>query len=241
MQQFIYDFIVLFSPAFLMGFLHTFIPCEDKAIFFFWSFGISKKPNRSVLILVLYGLGLMGANLIITIITVGISLTPRLVIPGFTIDPYLLSFLGALTSAIAAVILIIFITHSNYTQKIHSKYKDEIVRLNWEKLRTPFLFGIIVGFAPCIFEFFIYYKCLTLALTYDFFWVIMYMFYFSLGTFIGLFPLALAKHGTSQIRSPGEQKRSIVYLIMILVIIVFNIVIMIVSLFKVNIFPGLLY
>jgi len=239
MLQFIYDLIVLFAPAFFYGFLHTFIPCEDKAIFFFWSFGISKKPKRSVLILVLYGLGLMAANLIITIITVAISLTPRLVIPGFTIDPYLLSFLGALTSAIAAVILFIFITQSNYHQKIHSRYKDEIVRLNWEKLRTPFFFGIIVGFAPCIFEFFIYYKCLTLALTYDFFWIIMYMFYFSLGTFIGLFPLALAKHGTAQIKSVGEQKRSIVYLIMILIIIVFNIIIMFVSVFKVNIFPEL--
>lgn len=239
MYQFIYDLIVLFAPAFLYGFLHTFIPCEDKAIFFFWSFGISKKPKRSVLILVLYGLGLMGANLIITIITVGISLTPRLVIPGYTIDPYLLSFLGALTSAIAAVLLFIFITQSNYPQKIHSRYKDEIVRLNWEKMRTPFVFGIIVGFAPCIFEFFIYYKCLTLALTYDFFWVIMYMFYFSLGTFTGLFPLALAKHGTSQIKSVGEEKRSVVYLIMILVIIIFNIIIMFVSLFKVNIFPVL--
>jgi sulfite exporter TauE/SafE len=240
MQQFIYDLIVLFAPSFILGFLHTFIPCEDKAIFFFWSFGISKQPKKSVLILVLYGLGLMAANLIITIITVGISITPRLVIPGFTMDPYFLSFLGALTSAIAAVILFVFITKSNYTQKIHSRYKDEIVRLNWEKMRTPFVFGIIVGFAPCVFEFFIYYKCLTLALTYDFFWVITYMFYFSLGTFIGLFPLALAKHSTSQIRSTEEQSRSVVYLIMILVIIVFNIIIMFVSIFKVNIFPGLL-
>jgi len=238
MLQFIYDLLVLFAPAFTLGFLHTIIPCEDKAIFFFWSFGISKKPKRSVLILILYGLGLMGANLIITMITVGISLTPRLVIPGFTFDPYLLSFLGALTSVIAAIILFLFITRSNYTQTIHSRYKDEIVRLNWEKLRTPFFFGIIVGFAPCVFEFYIYYKCLTLALTYDFLWVITYIFYFSLGTFIGLFLLALAKHGTAQIRNPEEKKRSIVYVIMILVIIVFNIVIMIVSLFKVNIFPA---
>ena len=100
MHQFIYDLIVFFGPAFLLGFLHTFIPCEDKAIFFFWSFGISKKPKRSVLILVLYGLGIMGANLIITVITVGISLTPRLVIPGLIIDPYLLNFIGGFTSVI---------------------------------------------------------------------------------------------------------------------------------------------
>ena len=56
--------LVIFAPAFTLGILHTAIPCEDKAIFFFWSFGISKTPLRSILILVLYGLGLISSNLI---------------------------------------------------------------------------------------------------------------------------------------------------------------------------------
>jgi len=54
--------LVVFAPAFTLGFLHTAIPCEDKAIFFFWSFGISKTPSKSISILVLYGLGLMSSK-----------------------------------------------------------------------------------------------------------------------------------------------------------------------------------
>ena len=58
---------LIFAPAFLLGILHTLIPCEDKAIFFFWSFGISKTPKKSFFILLVYGLGLMSSNLIIAV------------------------------------------------------------------------------------------------------------------------------------------------------------------------------
>ena len=239
MQQFIYDLIVLFAPAFLIGILHTLIPCEDKAIFFFWSSGISKTPGRSLLILIFYGLGLILSNLIITIIAIAISLTPQFLIPDFSTDPYLLSFIGALASTIAAIILFILITRSDYAQKIHSKYKDEIVKLNWEKDKTPFLFGVLVGFAPCFIEIFIYYKCVTLVLTYDFIMALIYVLYFSVGTFIGLLFIALAKHGTAQKIKPEEEKRNLIFILMILIIIVFNIVIMFVSIFRGNVYPDI--
>ena len=70
------EYFIIFIPAFVLGILHTVIPCEDKAIFCFWSFGISKNPKISVLILVLYGLGLMSANMVIAGISVSISLIP---------------------------------------------------------------------------------------------------------------------------------------------------------------------
>lgn len=239
MQQFFYDLAIHFVPAFLIGILHTTIPCEDKAIFFFWSFGISKNSKKSALILVLYGLGLVGANLIIATITTIISITPQFILPHFRMDPYILSFLGALTSTIAAIILFIIIIKSNYTQKIHARYKDTIITFNWEKFRTPFLFGALVGLAPCIFEFFIYSQAVILATTKGFLMGPIYVFYFGIGTFVGLIFIALIKRGTSRYIKPSDQRKNTLFIIMVSIIIIFNIIIMYVSILRVNIFPSI--
>lgn len=227
--------LVVFAPAFTLGFLHTAIPCEDKAIFFFWSFGISKTPLRSVLILVLYGLGLMSSNLIIAFITIIISLLPQIFIPGIIPDDFMINFFGAVVSMFAGIILLFFITIKKYMP--HSKYKDELSDLNWEKNKTPYLFGILAGFAPCIFELLIYSQCLQYSLSGIFIDGIFIVFYFSLGTFVGLFPLALAKHGTSQILKTREPKSNRVLIIMILIIIIFNTIVMILSFLRIRVFP----
>ncbi|MFW9826819.1 MAG: sulfite exporter TauE/SafE family protein [Candidatus Thorarchaeota archaeon] len=229
---------LIFAPAFLLGILHTLIPCEDKAIFFFWSFGISKTPQKSFFILIVYGLGLMSSNLIIAIGLVLISLIPQYLIPGISqIEPYTINFFGSLTSMFAGIILLFFITRRGYMP--HSKAKDEIFQFNWEKKKTPYLFGILAGFAPCIFEFLIYSQCLTYSLGSDFGFVdgIFTVFYFSLGTFIGLFPIALAKHGTSQIIKPKKNRKNWILILMITIIIVFNTVVMILSFLRIPVFP----
>ncbi|MBN1803559.1 MAG: sulfite exporter TauE/SafE family protein [Candidatus Lokiarchaeota archaeon] len=238
MDQFLYDLLVFFAPAFLLGILHTAIPCEDKAIFFFWSFGISKTPKKSLFILSFYGFGVMSSNMAIAIIGILITHSPRLLVPDFSLDPYQFSFLGGLTSLIAAIILFFVINYSNYTEKIHSRFKNEISKLHWDKNRTPFLFGMVVGFAPCIFEFFIYANVITLSLSYDIFMGIIYLFYFWLGTFTGLFLIALAKMGTSQIFHPNIKQKKTIFIIMIFIIIVFNIIVIIASLFRINIYPS---
>ncbi|MFX0082345.1 MAG: sulfite exporter TauE/SafE family protein [Candidatus Hodarchaeota archaeon] len=227
--------LVVFAPAFTLGFLHTAIPCEDKAIFFFWSFGISKTPLRSLLILILYGLGLISSNLIIAFITIFISLLPQLLIPEIIPDDFTINFFGAVVSMFAGIILLFFITRRKYIP--HSKYKDELSELNWEKKKTPYLFGILAGFAPCIFELLIYSQCLQYSLSGIFIDGIFIVFYFSLGTFVGLFPLALAKHGTSQILKARESKTNWILLVMILIIILFNTVVMILSFLRIRVFP----
>jgi len=227
--------LVVFAPAFTLGLLHTAIPCEDKAIFFFWSFGISKTPLRSILILVLYGLGLISSNLIIAFITVFISLLPQIFIPHIIPDDFTINFFGAVVSMFAGIILLLFITRRKYIP--HSKYKDEISDLNWEKKKTPYLFGVLAGFAPCIFELLIYSQCLQYSLSGIFIDGIFIVFYFSLGTFVGLFPLALAKQGTSQILKAREPKTNWILLIMILIIILFNTAVMILSFLHIRVFP----
>jgi sulfite exporter TauE/SafE len=230
--------LLIFAPAFLLGILHTLIPCEDKAIFFFWSFGISKTPKKSFYILIVYGLGLITSNLIIATGTILISFIPQYLIPGISnIKPYTINFFGSLTSMFAGFILLFFITRRGYIP--HSKRKDEIFQFNWEKKKTPYLFGILAGFAPCIFEFFIYSQCLTFSLGSDLGFIdgIFTVFYFSLGTFIGLFPIALAKHGTSQIVKLKETKKNWTLIMMILIIIIFNTVVMILSFLRIPVFP----
>ncbi|MFX1365692.1 MAG: sulfite exporter TauE/SafE family protein [Promethearchaeota archaeon] len=230
--------LLIFAPAFTLGILHTLMPCEDKAIFFFWSFGISKTLKKSVYILVLYGLGLMTSNMVLATITILISFIPRLLIPGIhQIPPNIINFFGAMTSMFAGFILLLFYTSKGYMP--HSKRKDEIFEFNWEKKKTPYLFGILAGFAPCIFEFFIYSQCLTYSLGawWGFIDGIFTVFYFSLGTFIGLFPLALAKHGTSQIMKSTSSKRNWTLITMFVIIILVNTLIMILSFLGVYMFP----
>ena len=229
------EYIIIFMPAFLLGILHTAIPCEDKAIFFFWSFGIAKTPTKSIYILALYGLGLICANMIIASVTVLITQVPRFVFPAFTPDPYIINFFGAFTSMIAGIAILFFLTRRDYTP--HSRYSKEISTLDWELKKTPFFFGILAGFAPCIFELIIYSQSFQFSLGYGFIEGLLVVFYFSLGTFVGLFPLALAKYGTSQMVKPNIKSRKVIFYMMILIIIAFNSVVMILSFLRISVFP----
>ena len=229
------EYLIIFMPAFLLGILHTAIPCEDKAIFFFWSFGIAKTPTKSIYILALYGLGLICANMIIASVTVLITQVPRFVFPAFTPDPYVINFFGAFTSMIAGIAILFFLTRRDYTP--HSRYSKEIPTLDWELKKTPFFFGVLAGFAPCIFELIIYSQSFQFSLGYGFIEGLLVVFYFSLGTFVGLFPLALAKYGTSQMVRPNIKRRKMVYYLMISIIIAFNSVVMILSFLRISVFP----
>ena len=229
------EFFIIFIPSFLLGILHTLIPCEDKAIFFFWSFGIAKNPKKSFYILILYGIGLITSNVIIAFGTVLISFVPRFIIPELISDPYTVNFFGAFTSMFAGIIILIFIMRYDYMP--HAKYSKSIVKLNWERNKTPYLFGVLVGFAPCIFELIIYSQCLQFSLAHGFVEGVLIVLYFSLGTFVGLFPLALAKQGTSQVVRPKDSKRTIIFYIMLSIIIIFNTVVLILSFLRIPVFP----
>jgi sulfite exporter TauE/SafE len=229
------EYFIILMPAFLLGVCHTLIPCEDKAIFFFWSFGIAKTPKKSIYILMLYGLGLITSNMIIASVTVFITQVPRFIIPGFTPDPVIINFFGAFTSMFAGIFFLFFVTRRDYLP--HSKYFKDITNLDWELKKTPYVFGIIAGFAPCIFELIIYSQAFQLSLGYGFIEGLLVVFYFSIGTFVGLFPLALAKQGTSLIVKPKERRKNTIYYIMLLIIIIFNTTVMVLSFLGVSVFP----
>jgi sulfite exporter TauE/SafE len=229
------EYFAILMPAFLLGILHTAIPCEDKAIFFFWSFGIAKTPKKSIYILALYGLGLITSNMIIASISIFITQVPRFVFPAYVPDPYVINFFGAFTSMFAGIFLLFFITRRDYMP--HSKYSKDIPSLDWELKKTPYFFGVLAGFAPCIFELIIYSQSVQLSLGYGFIEGFLVVFYFSLGTFVGLFPLALAKQGSSLIMKTKEKKGKTIFYIMILIIIAFNTVVMLLSFLQISVFP----
>ena len=216
------------------------MPCEDKSIFMFWNFGIAKEPKNSVFILVLYGIGLITANLTIAIITILISLIPLILLPGVASDPYAITFFGAFSSTFAAIFVLFFVTRSDYLP--HSKRKEEILELDWNKRRTPYIFGLLAGFPPCIFELYIYSQCLVYTLSYGWLEGFFTVFYFSLGTFIGLFPLALAKQ-TAETIIPKEKeeknRKKAIYVVMLMIIISVNIIIMILSFLRIDVFARL--
>ncbi|NVM18139.1 MAG: sulfite exporter TauE/SafE family protein [Candidatus Lokiarchaeota archaeon] len=229
------EYFIIFMPTFLLGILHTAIPCEDKAIFFFWSLGIAKTPKRSIYILALYGLGLITANMIIASVSVFITQVPRFVFPAYIPDPFVINFFGAFTSMFAGIFLLFFITRRDYLP--HSKYSKDIPSLDWELKKTPYFFGILAGFAPCIFELIIYSQSVQLSLGYGFIEGFLVVFYFSLGTFVGLFPLALAKQGSSLIVKTKKDRKNTIFYIMILIIVVFNTMVMLLSFFRISVFP----
>ena len=230
------EYFIILLPAFLLGLLHSLMPCEDKSIFMFWSLGITKEPKNSVFILILYGIGLMTANITIAIIMILISLIPLIFLPNFVSDPYAITFFGAFSSTFVAIFFLFFITRKDYLP--HSKRKEEILELDWEKRRTPYIFGLAAGFPPCVFELYIYSNCLIYTLSYGWLEGFLIVLYFSLGTFIGLFPLAVAKQ-TAETMLPKEKeeeklkRRNAIYFIMLLIIIGINIIIMILSFLRV--------
>ncbi|TXT61566.1 MAG: conserved membrane protein of unknown function [Promethearchaeota archaeon] len=234
MSQVVLDpLLLIFFPAFIIGILHTALPCEDKAIFLFWSFGIAKNAKRSLAILILYGFGLISSNMIIAFVSVLVTLIPEIF--GIHPSPFLINFMGSLSSTVAAIVLLFLVMYKDYIP--HSKLKEDITNLDWNRYRTPFLFGVLTGFTPCIFELIIYSQCVTLSLSYNYIPGLLTVFYFSLGTFVGLFPLALAKLGTSQIFKHRKFKQNKIYIVMIVIIVIFNIIVMILSFFEIHVFP----
>ncbi|TFG22417.1 MAG: hypothetical protein EU529_10500 [Promethearchaeota archaeon] len=239
------EYWIIFLPAFLLGLLHTVMPCEDKALFCFYSFGVTKDPKSSFFILTLYGLGLMTANLTIAIISILVILIPLILLPSVVLDPHAITFFGAFSSTFVAITFLFFITRKEYFP--HSKYKDSIMNLDWNKRRTPYIFGLLAGFPPCLFELYIYSQCLIFSLSYGWLEGFFTVFYFSLGTLIGLFPLALAKRTAETIKPfPKETKtkmegsektkKNTIYVIMLLIIIGVNIIIMVLSFLEINLF-----
>ena len=184
-------FTFVIWTGFFLGVLHTIMPCEDKFIFCFYAFGVSRDWKQAFRIVNFYGFGLFLTNFIIGAILSYISS-----IIGLTVfenlNPYIINALSGLTLIFSGLIMIYQIKKKRYWP--HSEQLQELIE-NLPTLRsrkrTSFLLGILAGIPPCIFEIAIYVHASILSIEYGWGNGVWTVFFFGIGTWLGLIPLAL--------------------------------------------------
>ncbi len=184
-------FTFVLWTGFFLGILHTIMPCEDKFIFCFYAFGVSRDWKQAFRIVNFYGFGLFLTNFIIGAIVSYISS-----ILGNTL---LENLNGFLINAFSGIILIIsgLIMIYQLRKKIYWPHSEQLQELieNLPTLRsrkrTSFLLGILAGIPPCIFEIAIYTHASILSIEYGWGNGVWTVFFFGIGTWLGLIPLAL--------------------------------------------------
>ncbi len=178
---------LVFWPGFFLGILHTLLPCEDKAIFFFYTFGTSRDSKHAFRILMAYGFGLLCTNMLIgTIAAFG-----GLIFGG--LNEYVTNGLGAISIIISGIIMLF--QNKSFRLKPHHQQGNEISESFKEsnghfRKKTAFLLGVLAGIPPCVFELAIYTQAITFSASSGVLNGIFVVFFFGIGTWIGLFPLA---------------------------------------------------
>ncbi|MHA1821133.1 MAG: urease accessory protein UreH domain-containing protein [Promethearchaeota archaeon] len=180
---------LIFWPGFFWGILHTLMPCEDKTIFFFYTFGVSRDSKEAFKILNMYALGLLSMNMIIGTMA---SIFGGIIFAKFS--PLFNNALGALSIIISGIYMFIQVIRKRFSP--HSHQKDEIIetfnqRAGRFKKRTSFLLGILAGIPPCIFEISIYSSAVAYSASAGIINGIGLVLFYGLGTWLGFIPLML--------------------------------------------------
>ncbi len=183
MFQDIFAFLLFLWPNFSLGLLHTLQPCEDKAIFSFYAFGVSRDWREAFKLLNLYGAGLLTANLSLGIIfsLLGTILT--------AIPDIIKAFIAGSGIIISGIYMLTRIHKQCYDP--HSEQKKEIGTQLTRKTNSAYALGILAGVPPCPMEIAIYGIAASLSAGQNYVLAIFAVLMFSLGTWIGLYPLGL--------------------------------------------------
>jgi sulfite exporter TauE/SafE len=178
---------LVFWPGFFLGILHTLLPCEDKAIFFFYTFGTSRDSKHAYRILMGYGFGLLCTNMLIgTFAAFG-----GLIFNG--LNEHITNGFGAISIILSGFVML-FQNKSLLLKPHHQQGKDISESFKYSngnfRNRTAFLLGVLAGIPPCVFELAIYTQALTFSASSGVLNGIFVVLFFGFGTWIGLFPLA---------------------------------------------------
>ncbi|TFG19550.1 MAG: hypothetical protein EU530_05910 [Promethearchaeota archaeon] len=177
--------LLVYWPGFVLGFLHSCVPCYDKTMFCFYAFGISREPKDAFKILGSYSTGILLSNMLIgTIITTFGSIILK------RIDPLISSQIGALVMVAASIYLLVQVLRRKFHP--HSKQNGGIVKKFQEngsehRVRTGFLLGIFAGLTPCLFEVAIFTYAAGIGIDNG---LILITFY-AIGALVGMFPFAI--------------------------------------------------
>ncbi len=184
-------FTFVLWTGFFLGILHTIMPCEDKFIFCFYAFGVSRDWKQAFRIVNFYGFGLFLTNFIIGAIVSYISSILGLTLLD-NLNTYLINAFSGIILIFSGLIMMYQIRKKKYWP--HSEQLQELIE-NLPTLRsrkrTSFLLGILAGIPPCIFEIAIYTHASILSIEYGWGNGVWTVFFFGIGTWLGLIPLAL--------------------------------------------------
>jgi len=184
-------FVLISWTGIFLGFLHSIMPCEDKAIFCFYAFGVARDWKQALRIVNFYGLGLMIMNLAIgTILTYFAAMVGPFL--QETIGVFVINGLASLSLIISGIIMLYQIKKNKYLPHA-SQLQDLTEGLGHlqSRKRTAFILGLLAGIPPCIFEIAVYLHGITLSTTYGWGNGVWVFFFFGIGTWIGLIPLAI--------------------------------------------------
>jgi sulfite exporter TauE/SafE len=174
---------LIYSWSFTFGLLHTLLPCEDKAIFGFHAFGVSKNVFDALKFVGVFALGVMTVNNLIgfgfAVLGNIFSLIPFMIIIAEYISPVFCILLGA----------ILYYRLVKYHKGDDHQASPYTLKVR-KNLLAIYLLGILTGLPPCPFEYAMYVSAFTVGAS-GFYYGVLNMFLFTVGTVLGLFILAL--------------------------------------------------
>ena len=223
--------IVPVLVAFSYGLLHTLQPCEDKAIFGFHTLGIAKNTSESLKIVAIYALGLFTINNLI-----GIAFSALGLFVGFI---PILKTLVVYSWPIFSIGLGIFL----YIRLLRFRSCDDHLAspialkiAMKKKMFAFFLLGIVTGLPPCPFELGAYVSALGVSST-GIMNGISYVFFFSIGTVIGLFVLTSIVTSFKKLEIFKQRNKDIMQTIACWILIGFGALVLLLSFFGVYMYP----
>ncbi len=184
-------FVLIAWTGIFLGILHSLMPCEDKAIFCFYAFGVARDWKQAFRIVNFYGMGLMLMNLAIGTLFAYL---------GRLFGQYLLSDIGTVvinTAASLSLILSGLIMIYQIKKKTYLPHSSQLQDLTEglgylrKRKRTAFVLGLLAGIPPCIFEIAVYSYGTIFSAKYGWGNGVWVFFFFGIGTWLGLIPLAL--------------------------------------------------
>ncbi|HMF30275.1 MAG TPA: sulfite exporter TauE/SafE family protein [Candidatus Lokiarchaeia archaeon] len=223
------EIFLVFWPSFTLGILHSLQPCEDKAIFSFYAFGVSRDWKDAFKLLNLYGAGLLSANLAIGLVFTIIGATILTYVP-----PVPLAVFGGGVTIFAGIFM--FWRCEKEVYDPHSRQKQEIGTSLTRKTNSAYGLGMLASIPPCVMELIIYIQATTYAAEYGILSGLLAVFYFGIGTWIGLYPLGIIGFAGSRAKAKVSSPWRLAKITAVLMIILGG-VYLVLALLGINLFP----
>ncbi|MHA1734133.1 MAG: urease accessory protein UreH domain-containing protein [Promethearchaeota archaeon] len=192
----------MFWPSFMLGLFHAIFPCEDKAIFGFYAFGVSRDWRSALNLINFFGLGLIVGNLLVSLVFI-------FFIGGIVLDflpENFLNYLAAGTMMIAGIVMFVLVSRDKIGSEPTSEDFGEFVS---GKKRHAFLLGVLSGIPPCFMELTIYIQAALWSAQSGWYTGLAGVLFFGVGTWLGLFPLGLVGILGSETKKKVKKSRGV--------------------------------